>query len=472
MTFMKKIAAFSMAVAIMLSEFAITADAKAYTQSSVSEEMCNASYWTNLMGENANTVLLSKADITKYNQLALGTADCNMNDIENMDAMYDATTLKNNLAADTIAEMPEKGIYVNGVQTDTAAYYGFVSASIQTTGWDGNLTPKYALAVEQTQVKSIPTADYVGYSETDSDDEIILTALRLNEPFVIKQCAIVNNVAFYFGYCNHLSGWVQASDLAICDTKGQWLDMWKTGIDDSNFLVVTCDEFNLSESHYSPSTSGLKLTMGTVLKQVPEVDVPRNIAMRGTWNNYVVYVPTRDENGRMVRTIALVSQGKEVSEGYLPLTVSNIMDVAFSSLGNTYGWGGMLDSVDCSAYVRNVYKCFGFEMPRNTTWQTKVPGCAVDVSGLDDATKTAVISGCIPGTPLYLPGHTMIYLGTVNGTCYVISAMGSASESTGALDVKSQNAVAITSLDVRRRNGNTWLASINNIVLPMNVAAN
>ena len=107
----------------------------------------------------------------------------------------------------------------------------------------------------------------------------------------------------------------------------------------------------------------------------------------------------------------------------------------------------MLDSVDCSAFIRNVYKCFGLEMPRNTNWQKCVPGTAVDISELDEASKAAVISTITPGTPLYMSGHTMIYLGTVDGRNYVISAMGSASDSAGELEVKSQNSVTVTPPD-------------------------
>ena len=242
--------------------------------------------------------------------------------------------------------------------------------------------------------------------------------------------------------------------------------MWKAPIGTDDFLLVTCDEFTLSESYYAPATSNLKLTMGTTLKLVPDKEIPRNIAMRGSWNNYVVYIPTRDANGKMIKQISLVAQGKEVHEGYLTLTSGNIIKLAYSYLGDTYGWGGMLDSVDCSAYVRNIYKCFGLEMPRNTNWQREVPDTAIDLASLDDTAKTAAISSLIPGTPLYLPGHTMIYLGNVNGTCYVISAMGSASDSVGPLDVTVQNSVAITSLDVRRRNGNSWLTSITTAVQP------
>ena len=36
-------------------------------------------------------------------------------------------------------------------------------------------------------------------------------------------------------------------------------------------------------------------------------------------------------------------------------TKANIAKVTFSALGNIYGWGGSLNSDDCSGYMRNVY---------------------------------------------------------------------------------------------------------------------
>lgn len=462
----KRIIALLMAVGMVTATSSINVYAMVNTESKVSQEMCSHTYWTNLLGESANTPLMTDSGILNYNLAALKTPECNMNDIESMDAAFDASALSETLAADVIAQAPQKDTYVNGIKADVSAYYSSVSNSVMSTAWQGTTYPKYALAVEQTQIKAIPTVDYIGYSETDSDDEIILSSLRVNEPFLVKQCAIVNGAVFYFGYSTNVSGWVLGDDLAFCDTKTEWTDMWKAPVGADDFLLITCDEFTLSESHYAPATSNLKLTMGTTLRLVPAKDIPRTIGMRGSWNNYIVYIPTRDSNGRMLKQISLVSQGKNVHEGYLTLTSGNIIKLAYTYLGNTYGWGGMLDSVDCSAYLRNIYKCFGLEMPRNTNWQREVPGTAIDLASMDDTTKTATISALIPGTPLFLPGHTMIYLGTVNGTCYVISAMGSASDSVGPLDVTVQNSVVITSLDVRRRNGNTWLTSITTAVQP------
>ena len=168
----------------------------------------------------------------------------------------------------------------------------------------------------------------------------------------------------------------------------------------------------------------------------------------------------------MITNSHFVPLYKDVNVGYLTMTSDKIVDLAFSYLGDTYGWGGMLDSVDCSALVRNVYKCFGLEMPRNTNWQKEVTGTCFPLEGFDSASKAVIISGCVPGSPIYMPGHTMIYLGIVDGTPYVISALGSTADSTGYLDVRVQNTVAITPITVRRKNGTTWLDNVNGIVMP------
>ena len=166
----KKIIALLIAVGMIATAPSLNVYAKVNTESKVSQEMCSPNYWTNLFGESANTPLMTDSGIINYNLAALKTPECNMNDIESMDAAFDANALKETLAADVTASAPQKDTYVNGVKADVNAYYSFVANSVLSTAWDGTIYPKYALAVEQTQIKAIPTVDYIGYSETDSDD--------------------------------------------------------------------------------------------------------------------------------------------------------------------------------------------------------------------------------------------------------------------------------------------------------------
>ena len=137
------------------------------------------------------------------------------------------------------------------------------------------------------------------------------------------------------------------------------------------------------------------------------------------------------------------------------MTQANILNVAFSCLGNRYGWGAMLGAMDCSAYTRAIYECFGLVLPRNTTWQQNTPGKVKDVSKMSDIEKQKYLETVPAGSLLYFTGHTMMYVGSYEGIDYVINAAGSLSDSEGAINVKSQYSIIINPLTVRRGRGKT-----------------
>lgn len=91
---------------------------------------------------------------------------------------------------------------------------------------------------------------------------------------------------------------------------------------------------------------------------------------------------------------------------------------------------------------------------------------------MDDAEKEQYIETLPVGTLLYFSGHTMIYIGSQNGVPYVISAVGSAVESTveevKAEDTISIYSIAITPLTVKRsqaKGGKTWLHYLNTALI-------
>ena len=204
--------------------------------------------------------------------------------------------------------------------------------------------------------------------------------------------------------------------------------------------------------------------LGTQLPLIPRDQLPQKVAERGTWYNYVVWLPTRGDDGKLVRTPALISAHHDVSIGYPKLTKRNILKMAFSCLGDRYGWGGMLNAMDCSMFTRSIYRCFGYELPRNTNWQRAMATYKVDMTGMVDQEKREAIHNLPVGTLLMFSGHITMYIGEVNGKQYVISDLGTVSETEECIgkDVAAEKryCVAINSLDVRRANGNTWLADM------------
>ena len=225
-------------------------------------------------------------------------------------------------------------------------------------------------------------------------------------------------------------------------------------------MVVVQDKIMLEQSILSPKTSGVVLHQGTVLKLVPDAEMPDSIAERGTWYNHVVYLPTRDENGKYVKEYALISQHSDVSIGYLPLTRENLLRVAFNCLGNRLGWGGMLGATDASSYCKAVYKCFGLDLPRNTSWQREVPNRVIDLSGMTDEEKSDFINRLPAGTLLYINGYSMIYIGNYEGTNFAIGSTGRVASREEEGKLKSVYGVAVLPLSTLRRNGNTFLNEI------------
>ena len=443
------------------------------TAEDVTMEMCSPGYWfdkNKTSGIDIYRQLISPDEIKKLNAEMLNADGANMNDLDNMAGSYNSDELRKSLAAGT--RPPKPVVYADGKEVDTEAYYKNLADGILSTGYtDQNRENQYAVAVKRTTVNNIPTDAYIGYSAADSDDEKVLSVLLVNEPFIIRQRAVIDGREFYWGYSGHCTGWVLSDDLAVCADKTEWLDAWKTELTEDDFIVVTQNQIRLEPSVSKPELSEVKLTFATILKLVPVDKYPDNIGERGTWNNYVVYLPVRGDDGSYVKAIALISQHYEVSTGFLNMTQAEILRVAFNSLGDRYGWGGMLDSMDCSLYTRNIYRCFGLEIPRNTTWQQLIPGRITDLSAMTDDEKLNALR-CMPaGTMLYFPGHTMIYTGTAKASdremAYVISDTGSLSDSSGEVKVRSMYSVILNPLTVRRRAGTTWLANITAAVLPV-----
>ena len=422
----------------------------------VSGKMTAPDFWAKL-SEQPDQVLASVAEIAKINAAALANKNTCMHDLKNIPETYDEPALRESLAQELIASANREAYYANGVQVDKTSYFTDIKNNIlQSTSATTNAAVKYAICTKRTELKWCPTNDYIGYSATDTDDEGVNSALGINEPMVIKSQTADGR--FYWGYAGNCTGWVKAEDVAICSSKAEWLDAWDVNPKSKNFIVVTTDRLVTDTYFYSKDISAKTLTMGTTLKLAKQADIPASLDGRNDWHNYVVYLPTRDANGNYVKKIALIPEHSDVHVGYVPYTERNLLQIAFECLGNRYGWGGSLDAMDCSAYVASVYRCFGFALPRNTTWQRAMDDC-VDFTGKTDKQKKKLIEKASVGSVLYFNGHEMMYLGSYNGKLYVISALGSVMDA-GDESVRSVYNVAINTLDVKRRDGTTWLANL------------
>ena len=435
----------------------------------VTTEMTDPSYWSNKLGEEANKLLLTPDEIKQVNNdiiIGRGTFVFDITDINETITQARRKTNLVNAVQNTFDYFNNHAseLYVNGELINDVEYKEMMQEAIQETGFENDDEPAqfYAVAIKRTPLKSLPTNAIWGYDGPDDpDDESCDSAVEVNEPFVINAKCVIGEDTFYWGNTYNCTGWVDAKDVAIFDSREDWLEAWQVDVAGKDFLVVTQDNITLEPSTSSPETSEVQLKIGTVLKLVPKNEIPESVNDRKPYNNYVVYLPTRDENGKYVRSYALIAEHYNVSIGYLPLTQKNVLNVAFTCLGNRYGWGGMIGAMDCTLYTKSIYKCFGIELPRNTTYQPKVPERVKLIENMTEEEKEAYIERLPVGTILFFSGHAMVYIGSENGKNYVISDTGSLSDSYGDLDVRRMYSVIINPLTARRSGTRgTWLKNV------------
>ena len=432
----------------------------------VTDEMVKPSYWSDKQ-KDPTAVLADRATIDRLNAAGVEADGTMLQPLKTArEYFYDADqqkTLKDAAAAELRDYFVGQCCDENGsflTQEDADA----IVANYPTDGAAPSIPSQYAIVTTHTTMRAYPTDKMLGYTYGDADDDnLYLSLLRVNEPLIVRAQSVDGRFFLCISSCLSAS-WVPAADIAICKDKAEWLAAWD--IPQGQELVVTGYKVRTEQSRVTPNTANRMLYMGTVLERIDWEDASKLVGTRAVYNNHVCYLPVREADGTYSKAVALIAESAEVSEGYLPLTSENIADVAFNSLGQMYGWGGMLEANDCSGYVRDVYKCFGLELARNTTWQQNMLVRYYDLSGLDDEHKAAAIAQMPLGTVLFWGGHEMIYLGQENGKLYVISSLGSVGNlfgDSGTLQIKS---VAINTLDMVRGNRNTWLHTLTAANIP------
>ena len=453
----------SVTLALVLAFPALTfADVKTFPE--VSDEMLSYEYWLNDL-TGTDEILADADEIRHLNESFLNCEECNMHDLASEAETFNGKAA--NLARWKSA-MAELSGYLDGKHYDesedtvSGQYMMDILNNIEDPDAAEDQQIRYGIVVCRSDVRAYPTGLIIADDPGDNDfDNVQNSAVRVGEPVTVRGSSALGD----YYYCNTscVSGWIPSKDIAICKDREEWLKAWQ--IRDDKLMVVTDSKIMLEQSNTNPELSGLILTMGTVLEKVEPYEYGTMITNRSTYYNYPVWIPVRDENGMYAKKRALVSVHHGLNDGFLPMTTANIVKQAYAKLGDTYGWGGMLSSVDCSSYVRDVYKCFGLELPRNTTWQAAMPVEKYDISESDDEEKKALLDTLAPGAVLFFKGHEMIYLGSAAGRYYVISATSSMMYP-GTDDKARVRSVIINTLDEKRANGNTWMSDLYEAVVP------
>lgn len=317
------------------------------------------------------------------------------------------------------------------------------------------VTLRYGVVVSGAALTDLPTEDIFTDSELDARyNELQETFVKVNSPVIILLEDITRK--YFYVKSIEFTGWTKQSNIAVIEDKREW----DSYFNNSSFVMVTndCDILIDSSAALEDLSYSIKTYMGTQL----------HLQGEDKEGNFNVYVPARNHEGCLINKIIGTIDRNNANIGYLPATRRNILKLAFSVWGDEYGWGGRDGLRDCSSYIRDIFLCFGYTLPRNSSFQMRIKdGTNIEhIQGYDN--KKKALSVLETGDILDIGGHVMIYLGEYKGKTYVISMLSNyvPEDVTSDYD-KSAVKLAklyINSLDVYRKNGNTWMEEIKSYI--------
>lgn len=340
-------------------------------------------YWDKY-NQYGKTILLNPSQIAEYNR----TLD------QKSDDVFNILEISNKFSASWIIDrINSLKMPANPTRENGSSYSGAeISAMLSNRNMNavGLTTAKYGIPIQRTLMRTFPT--YNGNVKSGYFDYFTEDAVNPWDKLMILHTSRDNN--WYFVLTETYAGWVPVKDIAIT-TKDELLKYEK-----SSFYIVTEPKINLN---------GWNMDMGTRLPMKDDRPL----------------LPRKDAQGRLI-----VSGGNKTAalhKGYLPYTEYSLIKQALKFEGEPYGWAGSRNAHDCSSFIEDAHKVFGFILPRNT-WQQEpvLLGNRVSIRNKTNSEKISATRKSGTSSVIYMKGHVVLYLGKdASGADKIIHQNGS-----------------------------------------------
>lgn len=337
--------------------------------------------WISRVGKAGNEILLTPEAIQDLNIAMRSNCDA-LTDILTPPAKFTKKSVYEQIIAASNPSLPnytEDGTSITHVMLE-----GFL-ANRNLNGIPASVSVKKGIVTQRSDLRTLPTS--TAFYRTASDkayDQIQETELLVGMPVWVLHTSL--DGLFYYIQTYFYRGWVSVEAVALTEEDSTW----RSFADPSHFVIITVP---------SLTVSGSILNMSVKLPCTGEETA-----------GFVCLLPIRDADGRLSSTSIQLTKA-QAYDGYLSYTQNNVLIQAFLYEGTPYAWGGKNGGVDCSSFVCNVFRCFGLQLPRNTSQQQTSVGRVIDLQAMDKTKKQETLDGVPFPTLLYSKGHVMLYLG-------------------------------------------------------------
>ena len=352
----------------------------------------SARVWLDLRSD-ADGVVMTFEEIAEENDRVL--AEC--------DVMTDVLTVPDALSSDEIRAHIGRGHIPNLPKYDTDGskitkeHLSGVVESMGEGSIPESVTLRRGIVTIRANLRSVPDDKPYRMSPDDPYDTIQQTELHVATPvWVIWEST---DGEYFLVVSSNYSGWVKAECIALTES----LEAWERFAAPESFVTVIESSVKLDAT---------ELDMGVVLPLISE-----------DREYFTLSLPVRGEDGSLSETELKLPRSSAV-KGYLDFTYENFISQAFKYEGIMYSWGGLDSGVDCSGFISNVLRTFGFRLPRDTKDQQTVVGESIEVRGKTHGEIAELLESTSGPTAVYYPGHVLFYLGrgADDGKYYFIHA--------------------------------------------------
>jgi hypothetical protein len=428
---------------------------KTYLIPNTKEIMLNEYFWINKIKDH-DKIIMTQEQIEQFNAETVKKVDA----VYNLREYKDSLTKQELLNFIEFYSIPSKAMYDIRGNEVKQEFYDEIRVNTNVDEIKEINPVKWGISVRNTSIRSFPTDEGVFKKNDDIEfDRFQQTACQAIEPIAILHES--KDKKWYFVQMYNYRGWAKSEDIAVAKDKDEVFNY----LDTNEFLTVTGNYVKTQKNHHEPRVSRVEFYMGTRIPLEKDESL-KTIGNQMAVGNYIIKLPVRDDKGYLEFKTALISIREDVTVGYLPYTRKNIIRQAFKLLGDRYDWGDRFNGRDCSSTIMNIYKTFGFRLPRNANEQERGAGKAykfIDGSTVEERNK--LLKKVKPGAAIFMDGHVMIYLGEDDKKHYIIHNFHGYGEKTEeGYKFVPVNGVAVTPVLLLSSSGKTYLEKFTTVI--------
>lgn len=368
----------------------------------VKPEMLLPEFWLSRIAE-PDTPLLSVDQIETFNQQVYSKLD-----LPQLNTVPEKVSAEDVLAYLDHYKQPTSPRYHADNRLVDAQYFEQLINNAK-PDISGVVSVQYGLISRHTRLRAFPTDDLITGTQFEIRTDVFQeTTLDVGTP--VAKLVISRDGQWGFCVTPMYIGWIRLDDVAFGE-RDAVIDY--TQFEDWVICHVSRGLVGLERG------GGVTPQMGTRLPLLEETD-----------SLYRVRIPHKDVHGTLCFVDGYIPKtNKHFQRGYSPFTIRNLLEPAFSLLGEMYAWGGSRLGIfgrDCSRYVQDCYALCGLHLPRNSSQQGKIGQSMLTFSSdvPTNSRKTQIVETATPGDLMFLPGHVVMFIGHVDGEPYCIHARG------------------------------------------------